>query len=48
MHMSFRSLIGSPVSLSTLIRVTGYKDGAILVVKPTDPTVLSTLTEMSN
>ncbi len=45
MHTPFLSRTGSPVSLSTFIKVTGYSMGAILVVKPTAPTVLSMFTE---
>lgn len=45
-HTPFRSLICSPVLSSILISVMGYKAGAIIVVKPTAPTLLSGLTKI--
>lgn len=45
-HTPLRSLICSPVLSSILISVIGYKAGAIIVVKPTAPILLSGLTKI--
>ena len=47
-HRPNLSLTGSPVFLSILISVTGYRAGAIRVVNPTAPTVLSGFTESTH